>query len=288
MIIDERLDKFILEYEVDLEDPAILYKSLSQFFEGLSGYHNGIIKSIDPELEVKFYLQSVHNGSIISDILRKIIRPDEGKLLKNEVKGNIKEFSQESQNILVEELSKSTNNTIENKNISSIQEKLIDLAIDTNINKNSNYKPQNKINLAKNVKTITTSTKDLNNNDRLILPHKVEPISIVKLNSKIDIAEITKELTTNEIETPLKLNLQAKIVDFIGQSKWKFKYNEQTVEAKIFDDRWLDDFHQRKEILSPGDLIEVDALMLEKFDYYGNSIDKEYSIIKIRDIHRGK
>lgn len=93
-------------------------------------------------------------------------------------------------------------------------------------------------------------------------------------------------MTEKIIETPIHIKLKIKIADFLGHSRWKFKLeNGKTIDAKILDEVWLNKFHEKKEILGPGDSIEIKGTVKDYYDETGNMIYSDYIINNVIRIH---
>lgn len=45
--------------------------------------------------------------------------------------------------------------------------------------------------------------------------------------------------------------------DYLGRSKWVFKYNGHSIEAKFEGEKWLQKFQNNEETLNPGDSLRV-------------------------------
>jgi hypothetical protein len=94
-----------------------------------------------------------------------------------------------------------------------------------------------------------------------------------------------RELVTREtLETESIRIIKVKKPDYLGKSKWGFKYSGHLIEAKILDEGWLTQFHNRRVELQPGDSLRV--LLREQVSYgYDNEIvHVEYDVVEVQEV----
>ncbi|MDJ0736035.1 MAG: hypothetical protein QNJ47_18565 [Nostocaceae cyanobacterium] len=112
------------------------------------------------------------------------------------------------------------------------------------------------------------------------------PFSTVSINHDFSISKESKEklLVNKTLEYEKSEILKVKKPDYLGESKWAFKYRKKTIEAKINDLEWLNEFRQRKITIYPGDDVKARLKIIAKYDSMGKLISTHYSIEEVIEV----
>lgn len=94
---------------------------------------------------------------------------------------------------------------------------------------------------------------------------------------------VTKERLQNTGERILKV----KKPDYLGSSKWTFKYGALMIEAKLGDAGWLEEFQRGDVNLAPGDSLRVTLHEEVSYGYDGEVVHTDYEIQKVHGVVRG-
>jgi hypothetical protein len=278
-----------LDFISGTESPVVLFDSFSKMFTSIININTELIKKVDPLIDVQILLLDIKHGSIFSDYIKKILIPEkeDNVTAYPDVKGDLLDYSEISQNGIIDTLSEAGERIIKNDEIDEIHERIIGFSSITGVNANLNYRPPNKITLANAIDLLGESTKMLAIGDKYYFQNKSEKKEIRKIYTDIDYNELKREMSKKIVEHPIHLRLKIKIADFLGKSRWKFKLeNNATIEAKILDKEWLEKFHSRVETIGPGDSIEISGTVTDIFDDFGNRIDSQYTILKVIKVHK--
>lgn len=93
---------------------------------------------------------------------------------------------------------------------------------------------------------------------------------------------LTKNVTTELIQ----MSLTIKKPDYLGASMWDLIDRGHTVKAKIVDEQWLKQFHQRNVPLLPGDALSADVRIDSHFDEKGHPFETKYIVEKVHEVVR--
>jgi hypothetical protein len=278
-----------LDFAPESESPVVLFDSFSKMFTSIININTELIKKVDPLIDVQYLLLDIRHGSIFSDIIKKIIIPEkeDNVIVFPEAKGNILDYSNLSQDGIIDSLTEAEGQIIKNDKMDEIQEKIIGYSSTTGVDTNLNFRPPNKIIIANAIDLLSESTAMLAIGDKYYFQGKKGRKEIRKIYTDIDYNELKREMAKKIIETPIHLILKIKIADFLGKSRWKFKLdNNMAIEAKILDEEWLEKFHSKIEIIGPGDSIEISGIATDTYDDFGNRIDSQYTILKVIKVHK--
>lgn len=247
-----------------------------------------MLNKVDPLLDIQFILSDLKYSSIISKYIKKILIPDEEDNITTipTVEGNIMQYLNASQDSVINTVSNFDGLLIKNDTLNEIVENISKISVETGVSKNVNFRMPNKIIIAKSLEQLEDSTNILDLKDKYHFIRKNEEKTIRKVYLNIDYDQLKNEMTEKIIETPIHIKLKIKIADFLGHSRWKFKLeNGKTIDAKILDEVWLNKFHEKKEILGPGDSIEIKGTVKDYYDETGNMIYSDYIINNVIRIH---
>jgi hypothetical protein len=278
-----------LDFTPETESPVVLFDSFSRLFTGIININTELIRKVDPLIDVQYLLLNIRNGSIYSDVIKKIIIPEEedNVTVFSEVKGDILNYSNLSQDGIIDSLTEKEEEIIKNEKIDEIQDKIVEYSSATGVNANLNFRPPNKITLANAIDLLSQSTTMLATGDKYYFQGKTGRKAIRKIYTDIDYNELKRRMAKKIIETPIHLILKIKIADFLGKSRWKFKLdNNATIEAKILDENWLEKFHSKIAVIGPGDSIEISGIVTDTYDDFENLIDSQYTILEVIKVHK--
>jgi len=102
-------------------------------------------------------------------------------------------------------------------------------------------------------------------------------------NKRLEVSDqIVREIVTREtLASTSERIIKVKKPDYLGQSRWVFKYSGHMIEAKISDRDWLNKFQSQSERLQPGDSLK--ALLREEVSYGYDSeiVQTDYEVVKV-------
>jgi hypothetical protein len=282
-------DSITLWYPPLTQGPARLFQCFEGIISSFELENTEVVHSIDPLLDIQFYLDRIEKGSLIVYLLKKIFTPDEStELVQPEIEGDINEYIVQSQDIFAKTLATSKDAKIGNRKLDNLIEEMKEVAEITGVSKSRNFREPNKFRIAESIKEASDSTKALLPDEKIILPESIGKIEFSVVRSEIDLKQIRIELTKRTFVNEDRRLMKVKIADFLGKSKWKFRVGEKIIDAKILDEEWLDKFHNKTDIVTPGDSLEADVRQTDFIDSIGRIIDSETLILKVYKIHEGE
>ena len=73
----------------------------------------------------------------------------------------------------------------------------------------------------------------------------------------------------------------------LGDAMWQFGHWKTTISAKILDEKWLEDFHNRKIPLFSGDALKCEVKWIYGYDKSGTLIETKLEISKVIQVIGG-
>lgn len=99
---------------------------------------------------------------------------------------------------------------------------------------------------------------------------------------------MVRDLVTREtIAAKGERILKVKKPDYLGTSKWGFKYAGHMIEAKVLDDPWLRKFQENRQPVNPGDSLRVILSESVAYGYDSEIVHTEYEVVQVLDVIQG-
>ncbi|MCL2308504.1 MAG: hypothetical protein FWC38_09870 [Proteobacteria bacterium] len=74
---------------------------------------------------------------------------------------------------------------------------------------------------------------------------------------------------------------KVKSPDMLGAAQWTVLRNNRMTKVSMLHQQWLDDYHERKHTLLPGDSLKCIFEDIVSYDAYGNEIESRTAIIEV-------
>jgi len=264
----------IIDFEQDSENPQRIFESMSHLISSIEYFHACLLSSVSTETTSKFLLADVKEGSIES-FLSPVVTGAKDEKTKNK---------------FIIYLNKCTDiviGFIENKEtltsvdeLDELEEQISFEASSMDIEEFPNVFSLDKYRLLKGYSEFGKATKSLNNVDEAFFR---TPKSKRKINKDFHLTdEELQSLVIERVEQiPSTETLIIKKPDLLGRSMWDFIRNKVTISAKLRDENWLNKFHQRLEVIAPGDGINCDLVTFIYYDKKNIVVDMKHEIIKV-------
>lgn len=274
-------------FDTDKTNPEKFFSNVQNFFAGLYTLQNEVISKCEPAYKVEYAIREINAASLLTKVIRTIIKPDEteGELPLSDDTGNIEEYCNKVQDSVLNKFVQKKDDVIENSDMVELSKRILDVANETGVSKKRNFKQPNIITLLDSVKTLQKVANGMGQNFNYTYNRNDTKIDIPRFYVDVDAERLIDETQSKEVKTNFSKNLKIKQVDFLGNSKWHFKFDDiRTIEAKILDEDWIEKFHSGNMKIASGNFLKVDGFIKDKRDDSGNIISTEYFITKVYDI----
>ncbi|MDM1467815.1 hypothetical protein HX030_12330 [Myroides odoratimimus] len=276
-----------LEFNKDTEEPSRLFRSFADLIDSIKELDTTLAKTINSNISSKIYLDDIEKGSLIGKLWNHLVINENNKIDDNNIaEETISEFIEESRSKSIEFIESGKSEVID---LEKLAKNIDELAEEKGIKETFNYAEPNILDLAKNLNDINEAVSKLSDDERFIIKdskNKTEEIS--KGTEKINLEDVEKALTTEEIKSQSIVFYKIKRPDFLGDSQWDFKHGNKSLKVKILHEEWLEDFKQGKVIVVPGDSLKVKIKQSFKYNKHGYLISEKTEIIEVLEIKRNK
>lgn len=279
---EEDFFEITIDFEKGTGDPARVFKTMTGLIESTQEIDQHLANSISTKVVTSLVLQDIQAGSIKAK-LKTVIEhiPDEA-IKSFDAKKLIGHFLFKAKHKIIDWCSE--NDEIENQNkIIQLDNDIKTLAENTGVLQFPSYALIGTNFLLLDINNITKALNNLVEEDKAILlsPEGTSNYNMnLKITDQIVLDLITKETIVSESERILKV----KKPDYLGYSKWVFKYSGHLIDVKILHEDWLVKFQKRDFSINPGDSLRV--ILREEISYGTNNevVNSKYSIVKVLNI----
>ncbi len=266
-------------------DPARIFRTMTGLIEAATDLDCHFSQMIGVSVQTRLILQDIEAASLKAKL---------GRIVEEIPKEAIKEAN--ARKIIGHFLHKATNhflnwslerNSVNDRSeVKKLQSDLHDLAEETDLKVLPAYSEVEADHLFQDMNTISDALSNLDKND---IATYGSPIGNVNYNPDFHVPEnVVRDVITREtISTKGERILKVKKPDYLGTSKWVFKYGHQTIEAKILDQEWLDAFQRNYEQVNPGDSLRVILSEEVSYGYDNDVVHTYYEITQVIDIIKG-
>ena len=273
-----------LDFPPNTKNPHRLLSAAGAFIESLQEVDKVLLSSVDTKIKPVFVLEEIEIGSLklmMKQFLESVSDEDLRKLNWKKAVGN---YLVKGKHRLLALMSK-TNNRPTRQELEALSRELYMIAQETDVRNIPSYTAVKAVDIAQEMKRISDSLLALESGDSIKFITDDGEAKIVP-GVAVTQEEITRLFTDKEIANELERILMVRRPDFLGESKWEFRYEKKSISAKIDDDQWMADYRSAKIDIRPGDALHVRIRESVTYDNTGEVIKNEITVIRVLNIIR--
>lgn len=279
------------EFEIRVEfqrgegDPTRVFRAMAGLIEAVQRVDTHLALMLGANVRTTLVLQDVEASSLKSR-LRSIVEsiPDE-PLQQGEVKRLIGHFLLKGKHKILD-WCQDRSEIVDRSEVKQLESELQQLAQQTDIKQIPAYAAIDTPSLLADIAAVNDALIPLQDNDAASFKSS-EGTS--RYNPHLVVSQgVIREIVTRErLSSTGERILKVKKPDYLGTSKWGFRYGSHMIDAKITDIAWLMRFQGNEEHLHPGDSLRV--LLFEEVSYgYDNEVvHTEYEVREVLGVIRG-
>lgn len=277
-------DTFCLtvNFEQNITMPHLLFQSISEMIIQFQQIDGIVIGSIDSSIEPVFVLDELEKGSIKVWLKQTLKVIPDSAIEDLSVKKILGHYLVIAKHKILSAMGEGAPLT-EISQIDKLALELKDMAI------NTNYILPEAVVVIDSRKLLDTMAKvseiaaRLPGNSNFQYEYENNSLNI---NEKFIVPEgMLDSLDVNEsIENKATVILKIKQPDYLGNSKWVFKYNDTRMVCGFEDEEWLRKFHAREIILAAGDSLKVLLKTITSYNKKGEVVLETHAIVKVIEI----
>lgn len=272
-------------FERGVGDPTRIFRTMTGLIESAQALDSHLALSIGASVRTSLVLQDVEASSLKAK-LRTVVEalPDEA-LKAGEVKKVIGHFLVAAKHKILDWCGERT----EINNIDEVKQLQFDvhaLAEASDVKLLPAYAPLEISTLLADITAVHQALSYLAANDEATLSSTAGQSTY---NPSFEVSQaIVQELVTRErIASKGERIVKVKKPDYLGTSKWEFKYAGRAIEAKILAKDWLQRFQTNQVPLNPGDSLRVVLNEEVSYGYDSEIVQVDYEVVEVLDVLPG-
>lgn len=284
-LIEPEISIIQINYKPNTNDPGRVFRSMAGLIEAFVALDRDLAHSIAISIEPEVFLERVEAGSIRA-ILRTVLHhlPDES-LLKLDWKPLLGQFLVKGKHLLLR-WTDGRPQIQSREEVIELQQDLVRLAPPILLN---NLLPPAAVPVERllwDMEAISRGVQGLQADDTAMFISVEEETRIetgLRLSQTDIEALLTQEVTTTTTELPLLV----KKPDYLGNSRWEFRFGDHAIEAKISDEAWLNLFRNGAIVLKPGDALRARVRTEISRGFENNVVTTRYEVLEVLDVLHG-
>lgn len=271
-----------VDFEKGSENPSRIFKAMSGMIDALATIDEGLVDSFGASLESKLILEDVEVGSLKTRIRTVISTIDDDALKDLDWKKAVGSFLVKGKRRILKHL-EDRHEITSIEQVHEIQKDIAKLAEETEVNKIPFYTSvQSKV-LLESLSKLYIATSNLSSTDSAFY---ISSEGAVRIPQGLYIPTQTIEniLTREKIESEAEMILRIKKPDYLGTSMWDVQFNNRTIQVKIMDLNWLNEFQTRKHDVRPGDSLRAKVLVEVSYGFDNNVVAEHYNVIRVIEV----
>lgn len=276
-------NEFILrvDFVKGRNEASKVFECIASSINALSYFDNKFIEQFYNKTDCFIALDDIEKGSIKA-FLRNIISdiPDE-TLRSGEIKKIIGHFLVVAKYKLCEWLS--DEEPINSNRLKELQESINLSASQIGVDQVVGYQPISSAELVQVIIKLTKATYTLSDGDQLYYQSKSGEVTM-PTKRNISQEEIETLLISSTKTSETEAVLKVKKPDYLGNSKWNFRWNDSSIDAKIESKEWLSSFQQGEVAVLPGDSLKAVVKTHTTTDIHDQVIKIEFAISEVLEV----
>lgn len=271
-----------IDFKKSEGEPSRIFRTMASLIETFESIDKEFLGILGTTAATELVLDDIEAGSLRAWLRSVLVVLPDDAIREMEVKKLIGHFLLKAKYKLVKWLEVNPEiNSIEQVKV--LEGELITLAEETNIRQIPAYNPPNTRLLLSQINQIKQAINLLDDDD-LILYESVEGNINLPRHIIIDENLINELLTREVLSNEGERLVMVKKPDYLGKSKWVFKYNGHSIEAKVEDESWLEDFQTNIIVLQPGDSLRVNMVEEVSYGHELEVVNIQYNITKVLEV----
>lgn len=263
-------------------NPNRIFRSMADLIDSFQDLDSTLAEVIGVKVDNTLILENIEKGSL-KTIIRNLIQeiPDED--LRDAKFRRILEFYLVKAKYAVLSWCQDTPKLTSPDQVDALEGDLVRIAEETNINNIPAYRPPDRVKLLTNISSIQKSTKYLTEED-IVLYNCKEGSSRVTDAIEISDAIVEEVLTREILDDRSEAILKVKKPDYLGTSKWIFKFQGHAVDVSITHQEWLDKFQNKLVSVQPGDSIRGTLVQYISYGHDNEVLGVRYELENIKEV----
>lgn len=271
---------FYVDFKKGEGSPSRVFSATYDFIQACERIDRELVASIDSSIETVMVLEDIEAGSI-KTWLRNVLNSTDDQALKElNWKPAVGKYLVRAKWLILHWI----DNDATPRSLPDLRKDIQKLAQETDVRHMPDYLPPPTEALLRAVKDFQGVKNDLHPNDRAVM---ITPQGEAEMNLtiRLNIEKIEDLAVSRTLDfPPAPMILAVKKPDYLGTSKWDFRFGKRNISAKIEDEAWLRRFQGREEDVRPGDALQCTVKITHLYGHDNELISGRYVITHVEAV----
>ncbi len=274
-----------IEFERGIGDPTRVFRAMAGLIESTQLLDSHLALSIGANVQTTLVLQDVEAASLKAKLRTIVEEIPEEAVKEGEIKKIIGHFLLKAKHKVLDWCGE--RDAIKSREeVKQLEAEIHRLAQESDIKLLPAYAPVEISTLLSDINAVNDALGCLEARDQATF---MSPVGTSSYNPALTVSEgMVREFVTREtIASKGERILKVKKPDYLGNSKWGFKYGAHMIEAKILDAGWLLRFQNSQEPVLPGDSLRVVLREAVSYGYDNEIVHTDYEVLEVIGVIQG-
>lgn len=268
-----------IDYAPTSPDPARVFRAMAKLIDAFQKVDRDLASSVSVSIEPILLLERVEAGSVRARLITALRQVHDDSLLNLDWKPLVGQYLVKGKHRLLKWLERNPEITSRSQ-VLELQGELLDIVPIPTPGNLQLPAPVPPAALLEDIKAIAEARDELQPGDSAVYEAGGDS-SPVQAPVTLSSERIEQLLTQEIVITEHEMLLLVKKPDYLGQSRWEFRLDDHTIEAKLQDDAWLARFKAGHIVLRPGDALRAVVKSEAYRGFEGNVVATRYYIRQV-------
>lgn len=269
-----------IDFQRGTDNPQRVFQAADAMIRAFQSLDRTLCAAVDSHIEPIMLLEDIESGSIKAWLSNQLNRVDDEALRTIDWRPAVGKYLVRAKYAVVRWSNREGPGTI-----LDLAREIRGIAKETDIKHVPDYMPPSIQDLSEGIRKIDDAKGFLLPSDKMsFLPPGEEPLDF-NLAIRWDPGELSdlavKETTKFE---RMPMTLIVKRPDYLGRSKWDFRFGKKPIQAKIEDESWLKNFQERRVDVRPGDALRCQVTIIHKYGFDNELLSEDYSVTAVEQV----
>lgn len=271
----------VIDFEKNTPNPQRVFQAAEAMITALQGLDHALCASVDSKIEPVMMLEDIEAGSIKAWLSNQLTRVDDGALKDLEWKPLIGKYLVRAKYAVI----RWGNKEGVDGGLVGLAKELRTIAAETDFKHIPDYAPPSVSDLADGIRKIDKSKSYLQSGDRMALTSDTEG----EVGFNLSVVWTEEELSNLAVKETTKFEKMPMILivkrpDYLGSSKWDFRFGKKAISAKIEDVKWLTKFQNRNIDIRPGDALRCLVTIEQRYGFDNELIIEDHTVTEVQSV----
>lgn len=275
-----------INFPAGVKNPQRIFSVASDCIAALQACDRMLLKSFPTEIQPVFVLEQVESGSL-KMWLRQFLEAVSDDALKGlDWRPVVGQYLVKGKYALMKYL-EGKKELPDKACLTEISNKLHALAKETDALRLPAYSRVSEVAIAEQAKIISSALSRLEPGESISMDGD-EGKAVIDADFLVTDEDINNILVDKVLENTSELFLMVRKPDFLGETKWEFRFNRRNMSVSISDKDWLANFQSGYIDIRPGDALHVKMKERVSYDSNGEVVEEDREVVKVLNVKRKK